>query len=290
MSILADVHADFRHFIDVTLVSAEGEQATIHPLILGATSSFFRKIFLDLPDSERNPIVYLPDFSLFEVNHYLEALIGQVPGENPLLDVLSNYLNFSKDEKEKDKYKAANVDIGSIDEPKLKEENIHLASQMSIDFNMEYNENEMKTVSHSEPDRDIKCPYCEKIFITNKRMQCHLSLSHEIMNDYMQDIQEKERNNTCTACAICGKRLSDRTSLKRHHLTNHASDEEKNLARKHKCKSCPNRFYTKHKLATHAFMHSENKSFSCDNCFVYFKTPYNMRRHMIRKHLGKLIN
>ena len=68
MSTLADAHALFRHFSDVTLVSAEGQQATIHPLILVARSTFVRRIFFDLPDSESHPVIYLPNFSNFEVN------------------------------------------------------------------------------------------------------------------------------------------------------------------------------------------------------------------------------
>ena len=153
MSTLADVHADFRHFSDVTLVSAEGEQATIHRLILGATSTFVRKIFLDLPDSESNPVIYLPDFSISEVNHCLEALIEQVPRGNTLLNILSINLNFRKEEKEENIYKAVTFNIGGENESKLKEENMHLSSQV----NMEYNENEINTMSHSEPNQDIKC-------------------------------------------------------------------------------------------------------------------------------------
>ena len=94
MSTLADAHALFRHFSDVTLVSAEGQQATIHPLILVARSTLVRRIFFDLPDSESHPVIYLPDFSYLEVNQCLEALIGQAPCENTLLNVPSINFNY----------------------------------------------------------------------------------------------------------------------------------------------------------------------------------------------------
>ena len=103
--------------------------------------------------------------------------------------------------------------------------------------------------------------------MTNKRMQFHMSLTHDI-----QGLKEKESITIGIACDICGKERSNGNSLKRHHLTKHTSDEEKNLARIHICISCPKRFYTKNKLATHAYVHSDTYNFSCDNCIVYFKT------------------
>ena len=64
-------------------------------------------------------------------------------------------------------------------------------------------------------------------------MQCYLSLTHELNKDYVQEVNRKSNKNIDIACDTCGKELAHGSNLKRHHLTNHASDEEKNLARKY---------------------------------------------------------
>ena len=190
----------------------------------------------------------------------------------------------TKEENTEDNSKAPTVNIGGTIEQQNREENMHLASQINI----EHNENYMNTMSHSGTERDIKCPYCCKSFITHRRMQCHLSLTHKFKKYYLKEVSKKIYKNIGFACDICGKEMANGTSLKRHHLTHHASDEEKNLARKYTCISCQKRFYTKEKLDTHAYIHSDSKTFRCDNCSVYFKTADSLRIHINRKHLGKL--
>ena len=64
-------------------------------------------------------------------------------------------------------------------------------------------------------------------------MQCHLSLTHELNKDYVQEVNRKSNKNIDIACDTCGKELAHGSNLKRHPVTNHASDEEKNLARKY---------------------------------------------------------
>ena len=340
MFTLANVHANLRQVSDVSLVSDDGKPTTIHPLILSAKSSFFRELLTHLPSSESHPIIILPGFSYIEVNIFLDALIGKEPCENKLFELLHINQNFGEEKDNNGKHKIVNIkengdESNTFD---MKEENICVAPKEIKQYNKQIN-----IVDFTDSEKDIKCPYCDKIFTTNKRMQCHLSLAHESNKEYLLFMKERETNdwlckvcfkifalkktckkhllllhklgtaltcevchksfegnsslnehkkshtNTCIVCDLCGTAVSTERYLKRHRLQIHASEEEKNRALKYACTLCPKRFYTKHKLVVHEYIHSENtNNFSCDRCSESFKTPENLRSHRNTKHLGKL--
>ena len=173
MSTLASVHANLRKVSDVTLVSDDGKPTTIHPLILSAMSSFFRELLTDLPSFESHPVIIIPGFSSNEVNIFLDALIGKEPCENKLFDILYIKQNFDEEEDNKGKNEIVNIKDICDDSNKLdmKEENICVAPTKNTEYIKQ-----IKTLYFSDSDNEIKCPYCDKIFKTNKRMQCHLSL------------------------------------------------------------------------------------------------------------------
>ena len=52
----------------------------------------------------------MPDFSSFDVNQCLEALVGKVPHEYSLSNILLIKLNLTKEEKQQDIYTADNID------------------------------------------------------------------------------------------------------------------------------------------------------------------------------------
>ena len=126
MSTLASVHANLRHFSDVTIVSGDGKPTTIHPLILSAMSAFVRDLLLDLPSSESHPVILLPDFSSHEVSNFLEALLGRETCENRLINVLFINLNIAKEEGQENKKNVVNIkgDDNNLDKLDMKEENL----------------------------------------------------------------------------------------------------------------------------------------------------------------------
>ena len=89
-----------------------------------------------------------------------------------------------------------------------------------------------------------KCDICGKQFLNKTRFSMH--------------IRQHLKGNICD---ICGSRWHKPSELNAHHLKVHASEEERNIAKKYFCPYCPLRFYTQWTLDRHAFVHLETKSF-----------------------------
>ena len=178
------------------------------------------------------------------------------------------------------------------DESKLNMNSTHHSTQMKtahdIDKHLEYMaekfnckvcnksfKSKRSLVHHNKllhtKDRFIVCDVCAKQFSSKLRFQAHKS-GHKKTN----------------ICDICGSRWSGKAHLKNHHLRVHASEEERNMAKKFVCQHCPLRFFRKEFLNDHELVHLETKSHKCNHCGFLVKTKTGLRMHINGRHLGKI--
>lgn len=138
--------------------------------------------------------------------------------------------------------------------------------------------------THKAPgDGQFTCFFCEKSFssklsITN-HMKSHMKLPKKIdksKNDLKEQtsIETTSSSKSQKVCDICGKKLFDTRSLRRH---KESHNKEKNI----KCPNCDFATNTQHNLTEHIRrQHSTNHPFSCSQCGKTFPFEYMLKYHM----------
>ena len=173
MSKLPKLHVNYCKFLDVTLVPSEGDLIIVRLFILAAFNDFLNTLLLDQPDPQDHSVIFLPDFTFSEVNQFLGDILGKAVPESTLSKILFTDNKFENGQDNLDNNDTNMTPLSLemfIDNPKNKNEEMSLKySQIKLD----------SFVNKSHIQDKIKCPYCEKVFTTRKRMHCHLSLTHE---------------------------------------------------------------------------------------------------------------
>ncbi|KAI8438090.1 hypothetical protein MSG28_010732 [Choristoneura fumiferana] len=113
------------------------------------------------------------------------------------------------------------------------------------------------------PNPDIKCPECDKTFLTFRSLSSH-SRTHSGVRKYQ--------------CLTCGKDFAYLNVLKNHELI-HAG------IKKHACHICDAKFVQAHNLKMHIETHKNERNYGCYQCGKKFAQPGNLKIHLIR-HTG----
>ena len=169
MSKLAKSHVNYHEFLDVTLVPSDGDVIIVHPIVLAAFSEFINTLLLDQPHPLNHSVIFLPDFTFSKVNKFLEEILDKSVPESTLSKILFSDNKIEKGQTNLDN-NYTNVTPLSlemfIDQPR--HDNVETSSNNSL-IKLDI------FVNKSDIQDEIKCPYCDKMFTTRKRMHCHLS-------------------------------------------------------------------------------------------------------------------
>ena len=263
MSRLAKLHTDFGEFLDVTLVPSEGGVIIVHPIILAAFSELISTLLLDQPRPQTHAVIFLPDFTFSKVNDSLETILNRgMPGT-----ALSKFL-FSQNKSKKDQ---VGPDNNCINVKPLYSETIPNNEKHKLITSPKKLDN-MFTKSNNQ--NDVKCPYCEKLFTTRKRMLCHLSLIHESRKEYLDFMKEQE--DKTWVCKLCTKIFTRSGQCKEHLLLVHE------LGSIFVCKVCKKKVVGKVNIRAHMITH--DKVLSCDVCGKGFSKSEYLKTHFLKVH------
>ena len=84
-------------------------------------------------------------------------------------------------------------------------------------------------------------------------------------------------------CPTCKKQLAGAGDALRRHMRIHTGE------RPHTCATCGRGFSQASSLHTHEFVHSGKPQFACPICLNAFRFFANVRRHISRKHAGRVV-
>ena len=134
------------------------------------------------------------------------------------------------------------------------------------------------TVSKNVSDEEIICPYCSKIFKTNKRMECHLTLTHESKKEYFQYMTKRENNDW--VCQLCFRTFNNEKGCTRHLLSLHK------MGKKYECKVCTKSSVGKYNFEIHMASH-KNVPGVCDLCGLELAEKRYLKKHHQKMHASE---
>ncbi|KAJ0056875.1 hypothetical protein NL108_000665 [Boleophthalmus pectinirostris] len=110
---------------------------------------------------------------------------------------------------------------------------------------------------HQKEKPSYKCEYCPQTFTFKTQLYAH----------------KKKIHGETYSCDVCGKYLSDHSSLSRHKLIHFGE-------KKHGCKHCGKHFYNRSCLKKHERIHFDReRKFLCDICSKTFYTKTTLLMH-----------
>ena len=206
-------------------------------------------------------VILLPDNSWEEVEECLEAVIRKDGDRenNYLMDMMG--------------IKVSDQDERSIFLGNFEENHINMGVRVVSE---ESNKKENGNLDKSENT----CPFCRETFISTKRMQCHVSITHDQQSKYQ--VTENEYNGH-HICSFCGCSFTKTREFNKHITTEHATIAT--LTRK--CKECEKHFNDKKSFTRHMqSQHAITETFTCEVCQKQFVSTSKriLKRHMRNYH------
>ena len=115
-----------------------------------------------------------------------------------------------------------------------------------------------------------KCQLCpNKIYKTKDYLKKHTGIEHE---------------GKAYQCTVC-KYVATRTETLRYHIDEkhtHPSNQKERV----QCTVCTKTFRVASLMKTHLLSHSDVKPIICQKCSLRFREPRNLKKHLMRAHLG----
>ena len=168
---------------------------------------------------------------------------------------------------------------------------MEFTTDVKLDYHVNY--------KHFEAQHKKVCPYCGKRFVdlnhhirvvhdrSVPQIQCpHCEFSSDAGAVKMH-IRRRHTGKTGVNCPWCGKFVKD---LNLHLARNQCNipEDERTLERPATCEICKKTVRNDEALRKHmANMHTNVKSFQCDQCNFNTKHAFNLRAHVKRLHEGK---
>lgn len=146
-------------------------------------------------------------------------------------------------------------------------------------------------VHGSEESKPLQCDKCNKRFLNNSALACHLKthlLGRKVFEcpickeSFHHVLQLKlhvpkhcvDGNYTCPHCS---KQFEKYSIIRKHIRGSHCE-------RKHTCPDCSKPFPTLDKLRMHLLKHSDFREFQCSDCGKQFKRKDKLKAHCKRMH------
>ncbi|KAJ8941230.1 hypothetical protein NQ318_015662 [Aromia moschata] len=146
-------------------------------------------------------------------------------------------------------------------------------------------------VHGSEESKPLQCKTCNKRFLNNSALACHIK-THYIGKKVFEcpickesfdhvlklklHVPQHCHNNTFT-CPHCKKIFKKYNIIRKHIRAFHCE-------RKHTCQHCSKMFPTQDKLRMHLLCHSDHREFLCADCGKQFKRKDKLKFHCKRMH------
>lgn len=111
------------------------------------------------------------------------------------------------------------------------------------------------------PNEEIKCEKCNKIFVSDDKLQRHVKIAHQKPQKLFQ-------------CLVCSKQFNTNRVLRNHY--NHKHSDQ----RKYHCDLCQKSFKTDSGLYAHRKTHADSYDYSCQICLKKFKFKVHLSRHL----------
>ncbi|XP_050676686.1 zinc finger protein 260-like isoform X9 [Leptidea sinapis] len=146
---------------------------------------------------------------------------------------------------------------------------------------------------------EFKCRYCDKVFETTVKKQCHERGAHTFLNALSKCWHCDERFNNHRqkaihqqevhgipmkqqekkACSICNRVFNNKNALNTHFRRVHL------MERTHKCDHCDMTFFGRNALKKHVVKHTGERNFQCIHCMKAYGRKSTLREHL-RIHMG----
>ncbi|XP_013177226.1 PREDICTED: zinc finger protein 501-like [Papilio xuthus] len=153
---------------------------------------------------------------------------------------------------------------------------------------------EAHKLEHEGKKVTIRCPVCDKIFVTwsglfrhkarhthLERFKCRTCGKEFKTRNTLRMHRDTHKERKFCICDVCGKNFLSLSSLK-NHLEIHNESREK----KYECGECGKKFYANPNLRSHISKHHrERKKFICQICSFPFTDKYCLIKHL-RLHEG----
>lgn len=162
------------------------------------------------------------------------------------------------------------------------------------------------TSNISERNRIWNCKLCDKTFTSKRKLSDHRHQAHQNTRTAKKNYQiNDEKQYACNLCSevfptrrsvyehvrkhngekalcnICGKFLSDRNNLNKHHQSVHLKQK------KHSCTMCDKRYDSRYRLRIHLNSHKGIRNYSCEICPSKFISCAALTRHMKTIHVDE---
>ena len=249
---------DDTRFIDVTLVTDDGEHIQAHKIILSAGSRFFNDIFMK--SNQANMLIYLKGIKSVQLKHIIDFIYNRQVSVGQ--EELKGFLETGKELL----VKGFEVDVADVGDCTQEEPTININKAHKIHEHREFITEENVTCDTLEP-------------IVNHRYDISTSKqTEEGISDLNQQITQmiEKSGDGVWICKICGKRASNRRDIRRH-------AEVHIEGKSHACHLCSKTFTSRPSLRVHiSNMHS--KSFFCDVCGKAGLNKMSLHNHKLGKH------
>ena len=243
---------------NVALVAKDGETCRTHAILLASISDFLKQLLLDLSCTGDQVVILLPDIDVQEVEELLEVVMGKERERNLLMDMMVI---------------------------KLKEEDKKARLQENLDINymnMDVKKSPKKGEKIEKLSQDkivTTCPFCKDSFVSIKRMQCHVLITHNEEINVAAD--NKSKSNMHHICRFCGSSFSKTRMYTRHMTTEHSTISHQ----KKMCEECQKHFMDRNSYNKHmSTKHAKTVTLSCEVCH---KQLSNSSENKLNKHLRK---
>lgn len=148
-------------------------------------------------------------------------------------------------------------------------------------------------VHGSQESKPFKCDVCNKRFLNNSALACHMKTHKSdkkifecpICKESFEQIISLRNHVRCHCidgqftCPHCNKIFKEYSIIRKHIRAFHCD-------RKHGCQYCGKEFPTLDKLRVHLLKHSDHREFLCSECGKQFKRKDKLKEHMKRMHSG----
>lgn len=146
-------------------------------------------------------------------------------------------------------------------------------------------------VHGSDELKPLQCDKCNKRFLNNSALACHLKthmpgrkqfecpICRETFDYVLQlklHVQQHCVDGQYT-CPHCKKHFSKYSIIRKHIRAFHCE-------RRHSCSNCSKNFPTLDKLRMHLLKHSDHREFLCADCGKQFKRKDKLKEHCKRMH------
>ena len=268
-----DYLSDSKSVTNCKIITKDGKFKETHKILLAAISGFLKTLLRDACQQE-DSYIFLPDFTLDELEECFERIFGRKVehSESDLSHLLSIKTNNSVKSDEacvnlKKEFDADKNEL--IEEPLIKVEEIQIECDELITDG--YYENDNYENDYYEPElsddnsRPFKCNRCPKTFAALKMLKHHISCTHEKIKT---DIKRHYTilDGELYECKLCKKVSNHLSKFRKHMKRAHA------LGAKYKCDICEKPFcyveeIDKHKKHCEENLASANtKKYECAKC------------------------